>query len=340
MGERMIKCVVWDLDETLWEGTLLENDEIRVRPEIVDVIETLDRRGILHSIASRNEPDLAMQHLTDLGLAEYFLAPQIGWNAKSESISRVAEDLNIGVDSLAFVDDQAFEREEVAYTHPEVLCIDAFEALELPDMPGLRRDVVTDEARNRRSMYIADSKRRSLEDSMPPTAFLEDLQMVFTIQHASPEDLARVSELVSRTNQLNSTGETFTMDELDHFRTSDEHSLLVAELEDRFGSYGKIGVAVVEHGAESDIVRILLMSCRIMSRGVGSVLLGYILRRAAERGVPALARFRRTDRNRPMYLAFKMAGFREIDRHNDVALLRHDGTALDPVPSRVRLITP
>src|SRR5215813_12489727 len=85
-SRRAIKCLVWDLDNTLWNGVLLENDSVYVTEQVVDIIKQLDRRGILQSIASRNEHDSAMQKLQDFGLHQYFLYPQINWNSKAASI--------------------------------------------------------------------------------------------------------------------------------------------------------------------------------------------------------------------------------------------------------------
>src|SRR5215207_8346865 len=122
-----IKCVVWDLDNTVWDGILLEDPSVALRPGVAEVIRALDERGILHSVASRNDHALAMAKLAELGLAEYFLYPRINWNSKASSIEGIAGDINIGLDALAFVDDQPFEREEVAFSHPQVLCLDAVE---------------------------------------------------------------------------------------------------------------------------------------------------------------------------------------------------------------------
>src|SRR5215467_694494 len=116
--QKAIKCVVWDLDQTLWEGVLLEDDRISLRSNVPDIIKTLDSRGIVQSIASKNDPEKALETLHELGLAEYFLHPQINWNAKSSSIKDIARLINIGVDTIAFIDDQPFERAEVNYTLP------------------------------------------------------------------------------------------------------------------------------------------------------------------------------------------------------------------------------
>ena len=114
-AEQAVKCLVWDLDHTLWDGILLEDSQVVLRPEVPAIIRTLDERGILHSIASRNDPAMAMDKLQQFGLADYFLWPQINWNPKSESIKTISERLSLGLDSFAFVDDQPFEREEVAF---------------------------------------------------------------------------------------------------------------------------------------------------------------------------------------------------------------------------------
>jgi len=85
-NRKTIKCVVWDLDHTLWDGILLENEDVRLHENVAEIIKTLDNRGILQSIASKNDAQTAMKKLEQLGLAEYFLYPQINWNAKSSSV--------------------------------------------------------------------------------------------------------------------------------------------------------------------------------------------------------------------------------------------------------------
>ena len=79
-----IKCVVWDLDNTVWDGVLLEDGNVKVKANVVEHVKRLDQLGVLHSIASRNDPELALAKLDQLGLRDMFLHPQIGWNAKSD----------------------------------------------------------------------------------------------------------------------------------------------------------------------------------------------------------------------------------------------------------------
>ena len=95
--QKEIKCVVWDLDNTVWEGILLEGDNIELKPGIADVIKTVDQRGILHSIASRGDHNDAMKKLHEFQLDDYFLYPQISWNAKSHSIANIQKNLNFRI---------------------------------------------------------------------------------------------------------------------------------------------------------------------------------------------------------------------------------------------------
>ena len=171
-----VKCVVWDLDNTLWDGVLLEGDNVSLRPEIVDVIKTLDERGILHSVASRSDYDKAIQKLSEFGLAHLFLFPQINWGPKSISVAQVAEHLNIGTDALAFIDDDQFELGEVAAGVPGVLCIDAARAADLPDMPEMQPRFITEDSRQRRSNYQAEILRQEAAEEMAPADFLRHLE--------------------------------------------------------------------------------------------------------------------------------------------------------------------
>ncbi len=337
-ARKTIKCVVWDLDDTVWEGTLLEGDELRLRPGVAETMRGLDERGILNAVASRNDHDAAMAALERFGLADLVVAPQIGWGAKSASVRAVATAINIGTDTLAFVDDQPFERDEIAHELPEVVCIDAADVASLLERPEMRPRFVTEDSRRRREMYVADAHRRRDEESHdgPAAEFLAGLDLRMTIAPATEDDLQRAQELTVRTNQLNATGYTYSHAELDALRTSSDHDLLVATLSDRYGSYGTIGLCLVQRGDDAWRLKLLLMSCRVMSRGVGGVLLGHVVSTARDAGVRLRAEFVPTDRNRAMFVTYKFAGFREVGRSGGLTELEHVGEVA-PLPDHVDL---
>lgn len=339
--ERKIKCVVWDLDNTLWNGVLPENDRVSLRDGIVDIMKTLDSRGILQSVASKNDYDHAMAKIEEFGLQDYFLYPQINWNPKSSSIKAIAESINIGVDTLAFIDDQPYEREEVNFSFPEVLCIDAADIDKLLLMPEMNPRFITQDSKIRRLMYLSDIKRNRIEEEFagPKEDFLASLDMVFTISPAKEEDLKRAEELTVRTHQLNTTGYTYSYEELDHFRTSRNHILLIATLDDKYGTYGKIGLTLIECDKDLWTIKLLLMSCRVMSRGVGTIMINHIRSEAKKNGVRLRSEMISNERNRMMYMTYKFAGFKEIEKKGDLTVFENDLTDIPDFPeyAKVRL---
>ena len=332
-----VKCVVWDLDNTLWQGTLLEDETVTLVPGVVEVIKTLDERGILQSIASKNEEALARQKLQEWGLVDYFLYPQINWGPKSASIARIVQALNIGMDTVMFIDDQPFERDEVRFSLPVVRCIDAAEVATLLTRPDLTPKFITRDASQRRLMYLSDLARNDAEAHFegPQEAFLASLQMVMRIFPAQQEDLQRAEELTVRTNQLNATGYTYSYEELDHFRQSPKHQLLMTSLDDRYGAYGNIGLALLECTETRWTIKLLLMSCRVMARGVGTILLNYILQQAKAQGVQLQAEFVPTSRNRVMDITYRFAGFETVAEQGEMQILHHDLVQIPLFPAYV-----
>ena len=334
-----VKCLVWDLDNTLWEGVLLEDENVQINEKAVEVIKTLDQRGILQSIASRNDYDAAMQKLQQFGLAEYFLYPQIHWESKAMSIQQIAKKINIGINTLAFIDDQPFEREEVQFSNPEVLCIDAAELDKVLDLPRMNPRFITSDSRKRRGMYMSDIQRNEAEGDFTGSKeeFLATLDMHFTMGIAKEEDLKRAEELTERTNQLNTTGYTYSYDELNYFRHSDKHKLIIAGLDDKYGTYGKIGLALIECEPEVWKIKLLLMSCRVMARGVGTIMINHIMNMAKNAGVSLQAEFISNNRNRMMYVTYKFGGFKEVNQDGDLIIFENDLSRIQPFPDYVKV---
>ena len=339
--KKFIKCLIWDLDNTLWNGVLLEDNQVSLRKNVVNIIKTLDGRGILQSIASKNDHDKAIEQLRYFGLQEYFLYPQINWNSKVSSINTIAKLINIGLEAIAFIDDRLFELEEVIFSLPEVLCLNAIDLEQLLDIPELNPRFITEDSKMRRLMYISDSKRKKAEENFvgPQEEFLATLKMKLTISSAKEEDLKRAEELTVRTNQLNTTGYTYSYDELSYFISSQQHKLLIASLDDKYGSYGQIGLALVECQEEVWTIKLLLMSCRVMSRGVGTIMLNHIMNLAKNEKVCLIAEFVSNNRNRMMYITYKFAGFKEIEEVGNAILLEKDLTEIQSIPEYVNLQT-
>ena len=316
---------------------MLEDRQVTLRTGVVEVIKTLDERGILQSIASKNAHDHAMQKLTEFGLQDYFLYPQINWNSKASSLEKIIKAINIGADTIAFIDDQPFERDEVRFSWPEVRCLDAADLDQVLTMPAMTPRFITAESKMRRQMYLSEQQRTEAEEAFdgPQEAFLASLAMVLRIFPAQEEDLQRAEELTLRTNQLNATGYTYSYAELDNLRQSSHHQLLMVSLEDKYGAYGHIGLTLLECMPEIWTIKLLLMSCRVMSRGVGSIILSHILQEAKRHNVRLQAEFVPTDRNRMMNITYRFAGFEEVDQRGEVQILEHALGQLPAFPAYV-----
>jgi FkbH-like protein len=337
--EHKIKCVVWDLDNTIWDGTLLESKDVKLNDTAVKIIKILDDRGILQSISSKNNHNDAIAKLKEFGLEQYFLYPKINWQPKSQSIDEIVKNLNIGIDSFAFIDDQAFELDEVKFSLPEVWCINVDDISHILEMPQFMPRFITEDSKKRRLMYQSDIERNFLEEKFQGSKedFLRTLDMKFTVSNASEEDLKRAEELTIRTHQLNTTGYTYSYDELNQFRLSDSHKLLISELTDKYGSYGKIGLILLNTLPTEWSIKLLLTSCRVISRGVGSVFITLIRKLAKEANVQLIGEFIPTEKNRIMYMTYKFSGFKEKEKKDNLILLENDLNAIPALPDYLEI---
>jgi FkbH-like protein len=148
-------------------------------------------------------------------------------------------------------------------------------------------------------------------------------------------DLQRAEELTRRTHQLNTTGYTYNYDELKAFIESDDHELWIASLEDRNGTFGKIGLCLLERSPAYWTIKLLLMSCRVMSYGIGTIMIGHAIGMAKQAGVTLRAEFVRTDRNRMMLITYRLGNFKVVHENGHKVLLENDCSVVQAFPSYV-----
>ena len=347
--DNVVKCLVWDLDNTLWNGTLLEGDRVFIADEVRHTVEVLDSRGILQSIASKNDHDLAWPCLSELGVAEYFILPQIAWSPKSSSVLYIAEQLNFSQGAIAFVDDHPAERAEVAFHLPEVRCYSQSQIVALPRLPEFNPKVVTIDAGRRRHMYQAAVRRDEYRNGFqgPDDTFLRSLDLRLRIERAAAEDLPRAEELTLRTSQMNATGIHYSETILRELCVDPDYEVMLASLDDRFGSHGVVGVVLVEKHEVYWHLKLLATSCRVVSFGVGATVLTWLIGHAWDAGVHLVADFRATERNRIMEITYRFLGFNDFGCLCHDLLPQHDGIERlhlvpDPreLPTTMRLIAP
>ncbi len=331
----VVKCVVWDLDGTVWPGVAIEaaeDEPLRPYPQILRTMTLLEERGIVNSVASRTDPAVAETLEKHPDLAGRFVAPQLGWGDKSEAILLVAETLRIDPEAIAFVDDNAFERAEVAAMLPRVLVLAPHELFERLETPAFRPATKTAEARARVDRYRDEERRREASAAFAGTReeFLRGCDIRLIVGRAGPADVERVVELVERTHRFNTTGERWDPTQIRSIVDDPQWLVPVAQLTDRFGEYGLVGTALVERHSEARPawrLRLFMVSCRAAGRDVPVALLGWLIRRARADGArEMLVDIRPNPANVELRMLLRRVGFRPASGPST------DGTILLSLP--------
>jgi FkbH-like protein len=297
------KCLVLDLDNTLWGGVLGEEgpDAILLGGDYPGsafkafhrFVKTYRDRGVLLGIASKNDEkeviELFDRHPDCVLRWGDFAARQIHWKDKATSLEAIAEELGISTEALAFFDDSAVEREWVRTRVPEAQVIDVPAdptryAAALEESGAFDHLVLSEEDRKRAELYRTDVQRRQLAGSAGSVEeFLRALQMRITIGPVDPGTLLRVTQLIAKTNQFNLTARRHTQADVERMIAQGAIALWM-RIEDRFGDSGLVGVAIALDGPDGASLDTFLMSCRVLGRRAESALLRAVADRAIDRG--------------------------------------------------------
>ena len=335
------KAVVVDLDNTLWGGVVGEDgpDGIRLGGEypgsayvaMQRVLLDFHRRGIILAVASKNNPADALevinQHPNMQLRQRHFAALELGWHAKSQSLRAIAQQLNIGTDSLVFVDDNPVERDEVRRELPEVLVIDLpADPLEyaaaLRAVPTLERLRVGAEDRDRGRQY-AEQRARFAAQTAAGTLeeFYRSLEMSVHIAPMSPATLARASQLTQKTNQFNLTTRRYDEAAIGALAAAGGARIYCCSVRDRFGDNGLVGVAIVRESKPFWEIDTLLLSCRVIGRTVETALLCHIAAEARDAGAETLRGwFVPTAKNQPAAGFYRAHGFALLEERDGAGL--------------------
>lgn len=307
---RKIKVLLIDFDNTLWEGVMADG-RVEHHADRQQLLLKLKESGIILVAVSKNDPKNIRWDEMELSLEDFALS-KISWDLKVKSIESAAHELDLGLDSFVFIDDSPQEREFVRSALPAVKLLDAtapssWDSLRrMLEFPNTRD---TAEARARTEMYRAQAERRkATTGSVDFEAMLGDLGLVLTFGVSKSEDLDRVTELVQRTNQFNTTTIRYDRSQLEQFIESDQHEIYVANLADRFGDFGLVVVVIIERQEGSVVFDSFVMSCRAMGYGVEKVALQKVIElEGFEKSFQGI--FRPTERNDPASSLFEEAGF-------------------------------
>lgn len=331
---KLAKAAVVDLDNTLWGGIIGEDgmERIQLGPEypgaayqaVQRVLLDLHERGILLAIASKNNPQDALEALDHhpgmLLSRRHFAAMRMNWVNKAANLREIAAELNIGIDALAFIDDNPAEREQVRRELPEVAVIElprdpmAYAGV-LRDCPWFERLSLSEEDKVRGSFYAAERERREAEQACAtPEDFYRSLQQEIAISPVQPTTLERAAQLTQKTNQFNLTTRRYSDQELAALAERPDQQVFTMRVKDRFADNGLVGVAIVRYDGPVCEIEVLLLSCRVIGRTVETALLSFLADRARERGCERLEGwFLPTKKNPPAAQFYSQHGFRQVE---------------------------
>lgn len=323
---RHIKVAVWDLDNTVWKGTLIEDgiDQVILREDVVRVICELDSRGIVNSVLSKNHEEDALAALRKFGIDKYFVFPKIGWGEKGAYMKSLVKDFNVDANTFAFIDDQQFERDQVMATNAGVRVYDSGNVMVLLTLPEFNPPL-SDESAHRRSFYRAEENRlRDVEGfGGEYLEFLHSCQIRAEISRPNESNFTRIQELVQRTNQLNYSGTHYDRKQIKALLECEQYESFVISCTDRYGDYGTVGFALVDRSEVC--LRDAMFSCRIQFKRVEHAFLVFLMHRYKAMGANYFrARFIETKKNVLARSVFKDMLFQEQERNGATRLYRFD----------------
>ena len=310
---KLKKAIIFDCDNTLWKGVIGEDgmDGIDMSPTsklgkfyhlVQRIAVFLSKRGVIIGLCSKNNENDVLEvfrnHRDIILKEEHIVIKKVNWDDKASNIREIASDLNIGLDSMIFVDDSNFEINLINEKVPEILTIQV--PITLSDYPDiLLRNVYTyfnlvlnsDDAR-KTEMYKQQFEREknkitfsSIED------YLASLEIELTVVKNDKSYIPRIAQLTQKTNQFNLTTHRYTESQLEYFTSDNKHFVYAMFVKDKFGDNGLTGVCIVkedENNSKNVILDSFLMSCRIIGRNIEFVFIGYIIKELANKGYKTL----------------------------------------------------
>ncbi|WP_262148708.1 HAD-IIIC family phosphatase [Chryseobacterium foetidum] len=328
-----VKCVAWDLDNTLWNGVLIEDGQngIQLNENAIEVIKKLDERGIINTIVSKNSYEDAYPVLEKLGIADYFVYPAINWGQKSENLKQIAKKLNIGIDTFAFIDDNVREREEVRANLPMIRIFNENQIDEILNLAEF--DVpITEMSKKRRLSYLTEAKRDELKQTFNDNYddYIKNLDIKLEVSNIdSPEKKERCFELLSRSNQLNLSTNRYTIEEYDKLLIDSDYKCFSFNCTDKYGDYGLVGFISVKIKDETLKIVDLVISCRVAKKKVENAMVFSLKKIADELAIKKInALLKKTTKNKPIADVFDELPFVKDSVDNDQVLYCINDTSL------------
>lgn len=331
------KCVVMDLDNTLWSGILGEDGFDKIVPDrkLQEFLLKIYNRGIMLAINSRNNLDEVMEaiekHPRMILRKKNFSAWKINWSDKTANMIALAKELNLGIDSFVFIDDDLFQQNLIRETIPSIAVIPAQNNEELLKFleryAGFSVLELTPEDIKRAQMYTQERSRKELFSRVKTVEdFLKELRLKLVIVALDEATLARAAQLTQKTNQFNLTTRRYSEEQLKKFLVKG-WKIWTVKAKDKFGDYGTIGLVMVEPKEKFWRVDNFLLSCRILGRDVEKQVADYLKNQACKNQSVLTAEYVPTSRNQQTEDFWREVGFEIIEESSSRKLYRYDASS-------------
>ena len=257
-----VKLVIWDLDDTFWNGTLSEGEVIPIASN-VRLIKDLTDRGIVNSICSKNDYDISIKKLQDFGIEDYFVFKSIDWTPKGQRISKMIKDMGLRPVNCLFIDDNIVNLNEAQFYSNDLMIASPDEILDL--LNYCKNTEVTDCSHNRLNQYkVLEKKQKAKENASDNLQFLYASNTEVKLHSDCKDEEDRIYELINRTNQLNYTKYRCTREELSTILNDSEANCGYVTVKDNYGDYGIVGFYAIKNNKCIHF----LFSCRTIGQGV------------------------------------------------------------------------
>lgn len=317
---KKIKCIIWDLDNTLWDGVLIEDKEVKLNHDFVALIKHLDSCGIVNSIVSKNNEAEVMEKLKAFGIADYFVFKKINWNPKSVNIGKTIKQMNINADTMVFVDDNPFERNEVLLRFPTLTCVDPSEILAFSKCERFNMLVSEDSKKRRKTYQMLEAMTQEEENwTGDINDFLKSCLIKVQLSAPTEAQIPRCYELLQRTNQLNASGRRLSIEEVQAIVRSKDYDAYVLNSQDKFGDYGLVGFLVVDKRPQTPMVTDFVISCRVANKKIEPTVINHL----AQKYGGLLFAYKKTNKNGPMYKVIEELGMQRTETVDNGELYTH-----------------
>ena len=353
------KCLVLDLDNTLWGGVIGDDglEGIKIGSETAaseafldfqKSIKEIKERGITLAVSSKNDFDnakLGFDHPDSILKVDDFTSFKANWEPKNINILNIAKEINIGTDSLVFIDDNPSERELVSSQLEEIsvpnIGTDVSNFIEHVDRNGYFETTSLSEEDVQRSKYYSENIKRSKETSKFKNYedFLVSLEMEAEIKEFSSIYLDRITQLTNKTNQFNLTTKRYSISEMDKVFSSKNYLKLYGKLKDKFGDNGLISVVIGSKKKDILHIDLWLMSCRVLQRGMEFAMLDVLVSKAKKQNLKTIiGYYSRTDKNKMVEKFYNNLGFTLLEESENTSKWSLKVETYSPLKYSIRLV--